>query len=199
MPYLTATQPTLVSSLMPTEQTLVRNILLAIAGTGLLYLSAKFRVPLDPISPVPLSMQTFAVLFLGMAFGWRLGAATMLLYLAEGALGLPVFAGTPEKGIGIPYLMGPTGGYLVSYVFAAGTVGYLAQRGWDRNLFTAAAAMVIGSIVIYAFGVSWLAVVIGSSLEKSMQLGMLPFLLGDAIKIALAAVLLPVSWRILRL
>lgn len=191
----TTAQPTLVSTLIPTEQTLVRNILLAIAGTGLLYLSAKFRVPLHP---VPLSMQTFAVLFLGMAFGWRLGAATMLLYLAEGALGLPVFAGTPEKGIGIAYLMGPTGGYLISYVFAAGIVGYLAQRGWDRNIFTTAAAMLVGSMIIYAIGIPWLAVVIDSSIEKAITIGMLPFLFGDLIKLALAAALMPVCWRLLK-
>ena len=125
---------------------LLRNILLALLGTVLLTASAKIQVP---FYPVPMSMQTFVVLALGMAYGWRLGGATMLLYLAEGAAGLPVFAGTPEKGIGLAYIMGPTGGYLVGFVFAAVLVGWLAERGRDRNPVTTAIAVVAGTIGLY--------------------------------------------------
>ena len=118
-----------------------RMALLAIAGTALLTLSAKIQVP---FYPVPMTMQTFAIVVIAMAFGWKLGAATVVLYLLEGAFGLPVFAGTPAKGIGIAYMTGPTGGYLVGFFLAAGLTGWLAQRGWDRNVVTTLAAKVAG-------------------------------------------------------
>src|SRR5690606_16484525 len=120
---------TLAESLWPAQAApaWLRNMLLAVGGSLLLTLSAKINVP---FYPVPMTMQTFAVLLIGAAFGWRLGTATVLLYLAQGAAGLPVFAGTPEKGIGLLYLMGPTGGYLVGFAVAAAVVGWLAERGW---------------------------------------------------------------------
>jgi biotin transport system substrate-specific component len=120
---------TLVETTWPTATPAARNAFLAVAGTILLAISAKVHIP---FWPVPLTMQTFVVLVLGMAFGWKLGAATMLLYLAQGAIGLPVFSGTPERGIGLAYMAGPTGGYLAGFVVGAALCGWLAGKGWDR-------------------------------------------------------------------
>ena len=170
----------------------VRNVVLAVAGSLALWASAKVQVPLYP---VPMTMQTFVVLVIGSAYGWRLGAATVMLYLAEGAMGLPVFAGTPAKGIGLAYMMGPTGGYLVGLVVAAAVCGWLAARGWDRRVATTAASMLVGTVVYYTFGLAWLGVVIGFD-KPVLALGLVPFLLGDAVKLALAAVLLPQAWRL---
>ena len=186
-----ASKPTLIAALGGKHESLVVKIALVLAGTMLLFISARARVPLVP---VPITMQTFVVLGLGMAYGWRLGAITMIAYLAEGAVGLPVFAQTPERGIGIPYMLGPTGGYLVGFVLAAGLVGYLAERGWDRSWLRTAAAMVLGNVAIYLPGVAWLAGLIG--IESAIQGGLLPFLWGDALKIALATALLPWCWKL---
>ncbi len=168
----------------------VRNGALAVLGSLLLIASAKINVP---FWPVPLTMQTFAVLVIGMTFGPRLGAATVVLYLLEGAVGLPVFSGTPAKGIGLAYMAGPTGGYLIGFVAAAYLAGMLALRGWDRKPLYAAAAMLLGMAVIYVLGVAWLSTLIGFG--KAVQFGVVPFLLADALKIALATVLLPLAWR----
>ncbi len=118
--------PTLAGTLWPAGKAhaLLRGLVLAVAGTALLTVSAKIQIP---FYPVPMTMQTFVVLALGMAYGWRLGGATLLLYLAEGATGLPVFAGTPEKGIGLAYMLGGTGGYLAGFVLAAARF-----VGWSR-------------------------------------------------------------------
>ena len=192
MTALTQTHPTLAQTLWQGENTIVRNVLLAVAGSIALWVSAKIQVP---FYPVPMTMQTFMVLVIGMAFGWRLGAATVLLYLAEGAIGLPVFAGTPEKGIGFAYMLGTTGGYLIGFAVAAAVVGWLAQKGWDRNVWMTLAAMVIGTAIIFAFGVSWLGSVIGWD-KPVLQYGLTPFLPGAAFKIALAAAVLPLAWKI---
>ena len=170
-----------------------RTVALMVAGTVALWLSAKIQVPLWP---VPVTMQTFVVLTLGIAYGWRLAGATMILYLAEGAVGLPVFAGAWSEGGGIVHLYGPTAGYLVGFVVAAAVVGRLAERGWDRNPLTAGAAMVIGNLVIYALGLAWLTYLIGP--VSAVEHGLLPFLFGDAIKVALGAALLPLAWRWIR-
>ena len=124
----------------------LRLAVLALAGTALLTISAKIKVPMWPVE---MTMQTFVVLGLGMAYGARLGAATVLLYLAQGAAMLPVFTGTPEKGIGLAYMMGPTGGYLLGFVAAAWLVGMLAERGWDRSVVKTAAAMLMGNILMH--------------------------------------------------
>ena len=182
---------TLAQTLWNRENTLLRNLCLAILASAALWASAKIQVP---FWPVPMTMQTFVVLTIGMAFGWRLGAAAVLLYFVQGALGLPVFAGTPEKGIGLAYMAGPTGGYLVGFVLAAGVVGWLAERKWDRNVFTTAAAFLIGNAVIYVPGLVWLGVVLGWD-KPVLELGLYPFLPGDALKLVLAAVLFPVLWR----
>jgi biotin transport system substrate-specific component len=140
-----------------------------------------------------MTMQSFVVLVIGMGYGSRLGAATVALYLLEGAIGLPVFAGTPEKGIGLAYMMGTTGGYLVGFVIAAATVGWLAERGWDRTLPQAVAAMAVGSVLLLLPGVAWLAVLIGGS--KAIALGLMPFIAGSVVKLALAAAVMPLAWR----
>ncbi|MFQ6023901.1 MAG: biotin transporter BioY [Acidiferrobacterales bacterium] len=187
---------TLIGTLWPAESTsrAIRFVVLAVAGTALLTLSAKIQVP---FYPVPMTMQTFAVLVIGIAYGWRLGTATLLLYLAEGAVGLPVFAGTPEKGIGLAYMMGGTGGYLVGFVLAAAVCGWLAERGWDRNAVTTALAMLIGNIIIYIPGLLWLGAVFGWD-KPILQWGLTPFLLGDAAKLVFAAATLPLVWKLIR-
>lgn len=188
---LSNTHPTLVQTLWQGENAILRNVLLATVGSLALWISAKIQVP---FYPVPMTMQTFMVLVIGMAFGWKLGAATVLLYLAEGALGLPVFAGTPEKGIGLAYMAGPTGGYLLGFVVSAATVGWLAHKGWDRNVFTTLAAMILGTAIIFVFGVAWLGAAIGWE-KPVLQFGLYPFLPGAAFKIALAAAVLPMIWK----
>ena len=185
--------PTLIGSAWPgAAGSWLRMAILAIAGTVLLTVSAKIQVP---FYPVPMTMQTFAVLVIGMAYGWKLGGATVALYLAEGAAGLPVFAGTPEKGVGLAYMAGPTGGYLAGFVLAAGIAGRLGEKGWDRSIPMTLAAMVIGTVIIFAPGYVWLALLIGS--EKAWAFGVLPFLLGEVFKIALAAAVLPGAWKLI--
>ncbi len=170
--------------------TMLRYAFLALLGTLLLTISAKIQVP---FYPVPITMQSFVVLVLGAAYGWRLGAATIALYLAEGLLlGAPVFAG-PRAGLA--YLASPSIGYLLAYLPAAALVGYLAERGWDRSPVRALLMMALGTAFILAMGAGWLAYVIGA--EKALAVGVLPFLPGDALKLALAAATLPVAWKVL--
>ena len=182
---------TLAAALWPAENTLVRNVVLAVLGSLAIWASAKVQVP---FYPVPVTMQTFVILGIGMAYGWRLGAATVLLYMAQGAAGLPVFAGTPEKGIGLAYMAGPTGGYLLGFVLAAAAVGWLAERGWDRDVATTALAMLIGNAVIYVPGLLWLGALLGWD-KPIFAWGLWPFLYGDGAKLLLAAVALPAVWR----
>jgi biotin transport system substrate-specific component len=185
--------PTLASTLWPAGKVnaMLRSMALAVAGTALLTVAAKIQVP---FYPVPMTLQTFVVLALGMAYGWRLGATTLLLYMAEGALGLPVFAGTPEKGIGLAYMLGGTGGYLAGFVVAAAACGWLAERGWDRSVVRTAAAMAIGNAIIYVPGLLWLGGLVGWD-KPILAWGLTPFLLGDLTKLALAAAVLPLAWR----
>lgn len=189
------TAPTLLEALAPVSQggsSLVRNALVVIGGSLLLTASAKLEIP---FFPVPFTMQTLVVLCLGMVLGARLGAATVIAYLAQGAAGLPVFAGTPEKGIGLAYMAGPTGGYLLGFVLAAALTGWLATRRWDRTVIGTIAAMVLGNAVIYALGVAWLGQVVGWD-KPVLSYGVTPFLLGDLVKILVAAALLPTLWRL---
>jgi len=196
---MTATTPhvTLADTLWPRTQSStnwLRLTVLAFIGTLLMAISAKINVP---FYPVPMTMQTFVVLSIGMAYGWRLGGATLLLYLAEGAMGLPVFAGTPEKGIGLAYMMGPTGGYLIGFVLAATIVGYLGERGWDRNVFSTIAAMTLGTGIIFGFGVLYLGTLIGWD-KPVLEYGFTPFIAGSVFKILLAAAVLPLAWKLLK-
>jgi biotin transport system substrate-specific component len=163
-----------------------RSIALIVAGSLLLTLSAKIQIP---FWPVPMTMQTLAVLVLGAAYGARLGVAAMLTYIAEGAAGLPVFAG---PSAGAAYLMGPTAGYLVGFVIAAGVVGFLAERGWNRRMSLIVGAMCLGHLLIFVPGVLWLAVLFGW--QKAFAVGVSPFVLATLLKTALAAALLRGLW-----
>ena len=165
-------------------------IILVIAGTLLLTLSAKLQIPLWP---VPMTMQTYVILVIAMAYGTRLGVATVSAYLLAGALGLPVFAGTPEKGIGVAYMFGPTGGYLLGFLLATYVMGKLGQRGWDRSLTLSFAAMTLGHVLILACGVAWLAALFGW--ERAMAVGLVPFIVATILKTVLAGLTLPIAWR----
>lgn len=183
----------LVSTLSPGfSSSVLGKIAIILTGTLLLTLSAKIQVP---FWPVPMTMQTFVVLVIAMACGRAIGLGVMLAYLAEGALGLPVFAGTPERGIGLAYMMGPTGGYLAGMVAATLVCGQLAAKGWDRSVLMTMLAMLIGTVIIMAFGYAWLAVSIGP--YKAWAFGVVPFLLSGVVKIVLGALVLPASWALL--
>ncbi|MCZ8543087.1 biotin transporter BioY [Mesorhizobium qingshengii] len=192
---IATTMRPLVSLALPESGTsrLATQLFLAIAGTLVLTLSAKTKVMLGPVD---ISMQTLAVLLIAAAFGMRLGVATVLLYMAEGAMGFPVFQSTPEKGIGVAYMLGSTGGYLAGFVVMAAIVGWAADRGWDRHPIKLFNAMLVAEVVMMAMGFAWLALLIGP--EKSWQFGVVPFIVGDLIKIALAASLVPAVWSLLK-
>ncbi len=168
----------------------VRDISLVVAGALLIYLTARI-VFLVPGSPVPITGQTFGVLLVGGALGFRRGLVGVALYVLLGVIGLPFFA--EGKG-GISVIWGATGGYLIGFVVAGALVGRLAELGWDRKLGGAVGAMLLGSVVIYAIGLPWLGVVTSSSAAETIALGLTPFLLGDALKLLLAAVLFPFAW-----
>jgi len=183
-----ALDATLVATLWPARRTarLARNAALVIGGAALLALSAKVQVP---FYPVPMTLQTLAVLALGAAYGARLGAAAVALYLVEGLLGAPVFAGALA---GPAYMAGPTGGYLAGFLVAAALIGFLAERGWDRSWPRLLAAMTIGHAVIFAFGYAWLATLIGP--EKAFALGVAPFAAATVVKTLLATALVGAAW-----
>lgn len=168
-----------------------RHLALILIGTALIALCARVAF-YAPGNPVPYTLQTFGVLLAAGALGFRRGLAATLLYLALGVIGLPVFA---EGRHGLTILLGASGGYLVGFVVAAGLVGRLAELGWDRNLIGAVGAMLLGSAVIYAVGVPWLAATAFSGdLAMAFDRGMRTFLLWDALKLALAAVAFPAAW-----
>lgn len=171
----------------------LRNLALVVAGSLALVLSAKAQIP---FYPVPMTLQPLVVLVLGMMLGSRLGALAVLCYLGQGMLGLPVFAGTPEKGLGLAYMAGPTGGYLVGFVAAAYVTGWFAERGFDRSRLGTAVALGAGLGVIYLCGLAWLGGFVGYS-STLLQLGLMPFVLGDLVKIALAMVSMPLLWSLL--
>lgn len=170
-----------------------RSFALVVAFSLLTALAAQIAVPL-PFTPVPLTGQVFAVLLTGALLGSRLGALAMLAYLAEGAAGLPFFFG--GRGGAAHLLFSPTAGYLFAYPVAAFATGYLAERGWDRRYFRALAAMAIGSAVILFGG--WAGLLRFFSPAQAFAQGVVPFIPGDVIKIALAAGVLPTGWAILR-
>ena len=179
----------LASALWPAtgSAALVRNAALALAGSLLLWLSAKIQVP---FWPVPMTMQTYAIMVIGAAYGWRLAGATVLLYLAQGFAGLPVFAGAAA---GPAYFAGPTAGYLVGFVVSAVFIGWVAERGWARSLPRMAVAMTVGHLLILGLGVAWLSTLVG--VEKAVAVGLTPFWAATALKTALAAATLPLAWR----
>ena len=165
----------------------VTKAALVVFGSLLLAVSAQFKIPLYP---VPATGQTLVVLLIGMTYGPRLGGITLAAYLFEGALGLPVFAG---GAAGAAVLMGPTAGYLFGFLLAAIAMGYFAERGLGRTVVSTIAAMVIGNCVIYLCGALWLANFIGFG--QAIEAGVLPFLYGDALKLVVAAGLMPWAWR----
>ncbi len=184
----------------------LKRAVLVIAGIALLAVAAKIRVPLWP-SPVPITLGTFAVLTIGAAYGPRLGFATLFGYLLVGALGMDVFAGSSAEKNGLAYMLGGTGGYLLGYLIAGVLLGWAARQGWDRNVIKMGAAMLAGNVVIYALGVPWLYYVIvsgglfnaeafASVWAQTLAWGLTPFLIGDAIKLALAALLFPAVWKL---
>ena len=168
------------------------QIVLAVLGTLLLTLSAKTKVVLGPVD---MSLQTLVVLLIAASFGFRLGVATLLLYLAEGAMGFPVFQSSPEKGVGIAYMLGTTGGYLAGFVVMAAIVGWAADRGFDRNPIKLFGVMLAANAIMLTMGFAWLATLIGA--EKAWAFGVVPFIVGDLIKVALAAALVPAVWSLL--
>jgi len=165
---------------------------IALVLVGSLFVAAMSQLVIYlPFSPVPITAQTFAVLLVGAALGSRRGGLSLLLYIAEGSMGLPFFSGG-RAGLGM--LLGPTGGYLVGFVAAAVLIGWLAEHGWDRKILRALVAFAAGSLVIYFFGAIQLAAWIG--FEKAFVAGVLPFLAGDVIKIGLATLSLPFAWKL---
>ena len=165
---------------------------LVVLGSLLLWASAKVSVP---FWPVPITLQTFAVLLIGLSFGARLATATLALYLCQGAMGLPVFQGTPEKGVGLIYMMGPTGGYLLGFLLAAALAGWLADRGAGRRIVPAIGAALIATALIYLPGVLWLGSVVGWD-KPVLELGLYPFILADVLKALLAALIVSATWGI---
>jgi biotin transport system substrate-specific component len=167
------------------------TVLLVAGGSLVVALSAQLAVRL-PFTPVPVTGQTLGVLLVGAALGARRGAAALVLYLMEGAAGLPFFAGGMT---GAAHLLGPTGGYLLAFPLAALVTGRAAERGWDRSGLTTAAAMTLGVAVIFAGGIAWLSFFIGW--ERVWLAGLLPFLPGAILKIAVASAVLPAAWRLI--
>ena len=169
-----------------------RHVALIVAGALFIYLTARVAIPV-PGSPVPITGQTFGVLLVGGALGFRRGLLAVLLYVLLGVVGLPFFA--EGKG-GTQVILGATGGYLVGFVVAGALVGRLAELGWDRHIGGAIGAMLVGNAVIYAVGLPWLMAVASYDLPTAVAKGLTPFLVGDILKLALAAVLFPLAWWI---
>ena len=175
---------TLVHLLLSTYKinTYYKNIALVLFGTLLLAVSSKIQVP---FWPVPMTMQTFIVFIIGMSYGWKLAFSTLIAYLAEGALGLPVFA----KGGGLLYLIGPTAGYLYGMAIAAGVIGFLAERGYNDSYIKSLISLIIGTVIIFVLGVGYLGSVIGY--DKALAGGLYPFIPSEFFKIGLAVILIP--------
>ena len=168
----------------------LRDLVLVIAGAVLIYLTARISVPI-PGNPVPFTLQNFGVLVVGGALGFRRGGAAAFLYVALGVVGLPFFA--EGKG-GTDVIFGTTGGYLIGFIVAAALVGRLAELGWDRRIGGALGATALGTAVIYAIGVPWLAAATGNSLAWAIEFGLMPFLVLDIVKLVAAAAVFPAAW-----
>jgi biotin transport system substrate-specific component len=187
-----STATPLIGRLWPTfANSLALKAATVVAGSLLLWASAKVSVP---FWPVPMTMQVFAVLLLGLGLGARLAVLSVALYLMQGAMGLPVFQGTPEKGIGLLYLAGPTGGFLAGFLAAALVTGFAADRGLARGPIGAIAAGLIGVALIYGLGLAWLGTLIGWD-KPILTLGFWPFIAGDLMKVGLAGLLIGGGWR----
>ena len=172
---------------------LAKQAVLVLVGIAALAIFAKIKVPMYP---VPITMGTFALLTIGAAYGPRLGMATIIGYMLVGALGFDVFAGSSAGASGLTYMMGGTGGYLVGYILATLALGMAARAGWDRSVVKMALAMLIGNALIYIPGLIWLGQLYGWD-QPILAWGLTPFLIGDALKLALAAVLVPGLWKLI--
>lgn len=188
---MTALAPTLTNRYLPNTLPHLRDLFLILTGSWLVALFAQVEIPLQP---VPITGQTFAVLLVGAVLGSKRGALALAAYLAQGALGLPFFAGGSG---GLTVLTGATAGYLVGFIGAAYAVGWLAERGLERSVRTSILPFLVGTIIIYVCGVSWLATLLGS-VPQAIEFGMLPFLVGDLVKLITAALVLPVAWKFVK-
>ena len=168
----------------------LRHVLLVVAGAVLIYLTARISIPI-PGNPIPFTLQNFGVLVVGGALGLRRGGSAALLYVLLGVVGLPFFA-EGKGGLGV--ILGASGGYLIGFVVAAAVVGRLAELGWDRRIGGAIGATAIGTAVLYAIGVPWLAVTTGLSAGEAIALGLVPFLVFDIVKLLAAAAVFPAAW-----
>ncbi len=171
---------------------LAADVLLVAAGAALVALAAQIAIPL-PFTPVPITGQTFAAVLVGASLGSVRGFSSLLLYWLLGLAGAPVYQ---DQNQGWEYFLGPTGGYIIGFMVAAALTGWLAERRWDRRFSSALAAMLCGNVVIYACGVPWLAAEIDANLETALEKGLYPFIVGDLLKLYLAAALLPAAWRL---
>ena len=185
----TATQPRVLVDAIWTEGSVARDVVLVATGVLAIAAAAQIRIPV-PFSLVPITGQTFAVMLIAALYGPRRGVATIVTYIASGAMGLPFFAG---GAAGFAYLAGPTTGYLAGWIGAAWLIGTLMERGWSKRAWTSALAMWFGSLVIFACGVLWLSRFVG--LQEAVVTGFFPFIPGDFIKIALAMAVLQAGWK----
>jgi biotin transport system substrate-specific component len=171
---------------------LLADTLLVLAGTGLVAAAAQVSFKL-PFTPVPVTGQTFAVVLVGASLGSVRGTASLFLYLWFGVAGAPIYA---HHAHGWDVITSASGGYIVGFVVAAAVTGFLAEHGWDRRFSSAVGAMLTGNVIVYFFGLPWLAVVLDTNFEKTLEYGLYPFVPGDTLKLYLAAALLPGAWRI---
>ena len=185
--------PTIYTRTFPRTASWLRDVILIVLGALFVAALAQVEIPL-PFTPVPITGQTFGVLLVGAALGSKRGAAALASYLALGIVGLPFFAGGAH-GLGV--VVGATGGYLIGFVIAAYLIGVLADRGLERSVRTSLLPFVVGTLIIYVCGVAWLAVMLGN-LSKALAAGLLPFLIGDALKLVAASLALPGAWRFVR-
>lgn len=180
----------------------VQDVVLVLAGTLLIAIAAKIKVP---FFPVPMTLQALAIMLIAATYGFRLGTITVIAYLGEGLLGLPVFTNTPPAVAGPLYFLGPTGGYLIGFVALAMIVGFAADRGWDRSTIKLFAAIIAGEAIMFALGFVWLAWfaslssgATGLGAETALAAGVTPFIWGDLLKSALTAFLVPAAWSFIR-
>ncbi len=197
----------LAESLGPTEGSalLVKQAILVAVGIAVLAIAAQIKIPVPP-SPVPINLGTLAVLTLGVAYGPKLGLITILGYMALGAMGLDIFANSSADKNGLAYMMGTTGGYLVGYVLATVYLGWVARRGLDRSIEGLGGSMLVANVLIYVPGLLWLGYLINTGLFNSAQYetvaaqtfawGLTPYIIGDLIKLAIAAIAVPAVWKL---
>ncbi len=187
---MTTLAPTIYTRTFPRVAGWLRDVTLIVLGALFVAALAQVEIPL-PFTPVPITGQTFGVLLVAAALGSKRGAASLGTYLGLGIFGLPFFAGGAH---GLNIVLGATGGYLIGFVLAAYVIGLMAEQGWERSIGTSLLPFLVGTVIIYACGVAWLAVVLGS-FSKAIAAGLLPFLIGDALKLLAAALALPAAWK----